>query len=160
MMSIVWTLRLLLAAVAVMASVPGSAGAGKPGPGSRTGISGSTVTRFACAHCTATGLLSSRGLFHSLAAVRRHIGHAKACRAANLGIQKMDDSMYQYIWSCNSFLLCCHCVVQANSKNSSGCVQLDINLLKPSRVEFLQDKAPLLSVPDRDASSPKWLESL
>ncbi len=66
--------------------------------------------------------------------------------------------MYQYILSCNSFLLRCLCDVQANSKNSSGCVQLDINLLKPSRVEFLQDKAPLLSVPDRDASSPKWLE--
>ncbi len=54
------------------------------------------------------------------------------------------------------------CVWQANSKNSSGCIQLDINrdLLKPtgSRVEFLQAPAPLLSVPDRDASSPKWLE--
>ena len=66
--------------------------------------------------------------------------------------------MYQYILSCNSFVLCCLCVLQANSKNSSGCVHLDINLLKPSRVEFLQDPTPLLSVPDRDASSPKWLE--
>ena len=66
--------------------------------------------------------------------------------------------MYQYILSCHSFMLCCVCVWQANSKNSSGCIRLDINLLKPSRVELLQAPAPLLSVPDSDASSPKWLE--
>ena len=29
--------------------------------------------------------------------------------------------------------------VQANTKNSTGCVSLDVNLLKPSRVEFLQE---------------------
>ena len=28
---------------------------------------------------------------------------------------------------------------QANSKHCSGCVRLDINLLKPSRIEFTQD---------------------
>ena len=27
---------------------------------------------------------------------------------------------------------------QANSKNSTGCVRLDINLLKPSRIEFAE----------------------
>ncbi len=71
MMSFVWTLRLLLAAVAVMAFVAGSAAAGKPvpGPAAHTG-NGSAVTRFVCAHCTATGLLSSSGLFHNRAAVR------------------------------------------------------------------------------------------
>ena len=29
--------------------------------------------------------------------------------------------------------------MQANSKNSAGCVRLDINLLKPSRIEFAED---------------------
>ena len=29
--------------------------------------------------------------------------------------------------------------VQANSKNSAGCVRLDINLLKPSRIKFAED---------------------
>ena len=82
MMSIVWTLRLLLAAVAVMASVPGSAA----GLGPRTGT-GSGVTQFVCAHCT--GLLSSRGLFNIWAAVRRHISAAKACSAADLGFREM-----------------------------------------------------------------------
>jgi len=33
------------------------------------------------------------------------------------------------------FTLC----VQANTKHSTGCVSLDVNLLKPSRVEFLQE---------------------
>jgi hypothetical protein len=89
-MSFVWTLRLLLAAVAVMASVPGSAAAGKPvpGPAALTG-NGSAVTRFVCAHCTATGLLSSRGLFHNRAAVRRHIAASKPCRAADLGFREI-----------------------------------------------------------------------
>ena len=31
------------------------------------------------------------------------------------------------------------CSVQATSKNSAGCVRLDINLLKPSRIEFAED---------------------
>ncbi len=88
MTSIVWTLRLLLAAVAVMASVPRSAAAGKPGPGSRTGT-GSTVTRFVCAHCTATGLLSSCRLFHNRAAVKRHISASRPCRAEDLGFREI-----------------------------------------------------------------------
>jgi hypothetical protein len=37
------------------------------------------VTRFVCAHCTDTGLLSSRGLFLNQAAVRRHIAASKPC---------------------------------------------------------------------------------
>ena len=46
------------------------------------------VTRFRRVHCrTQTGQLSSRGLFLSRAAVRRHISHwhAQACRSAGLG---------------------------------------------------------------------------
>ena len=49
--------------------------------------------------------------------------------------------MYNYILSYNWYVLGCLCVMQANSKNSSGCVRLDINLLIPSRIEFLQDPA-------------------
>ena len=70
---------LLLAAVVFMASqasppILGGADAG-----------GVQVTRFVCVHCTQTGQLSSRGLFLSRAAVRRHISHAIACRSAGLG---------------------------------------------------------------------------
>ena len=70
---------LLLAAVVFMASqasppILGGADAG-----------GVQVTRFVCVHCTQTGQLSSRGLFLSRAAVRRHISHAQACRSAGLG---------------------------------------------------------------------------
>jgi hypothetical protein len=35
---------------------------------------------------------------------------------------------------------------------------LDINLLKPSRVEFAQDPAPVLATSETQASTPKWLE--
>ena len=51
----------------------------------------------------------------------------------------------------------CH-GVQANTKNSTGCVSLDVNLLKPSRVEFLQEPSCSLTVSDGSASSPTWLE--
>ena len=47
---------------------------------------------------------------------------------------------------------------QADSKNSTGCVRLDINLLKPTRIEFAETPAPSLSLPDGHRSSPKWLE--
>ena len=47
---------------------------------------------------------------------------------------------------------------QANSKNSTGCVRLDINLLKPSRIEFAEDPAPSVSLPDGHSVTPKWLE--
>ncbi len=47
---------------------------------------------------------------------------------------------------------------QANSKNSTGCVRLDINLLKPSRIEFAEDPAPSVSLPDGYSVPPKWLE--
>ena len=48
--------------------------------------------------------------------------------------------------------------VQANTKNSTGCVSLDVNLLKPSRVEFLQEPPCSFTVSDGSASSPTWLE--
>ncbi len=47
---------------------------------------------------------------------------------------------------------------QANSKHCSGCARLDLNLLKPSRIEFTQDPTPDLTLPDGEASSPTWLE--
>ena len=58
-----------------------------------------------------------------------------------------------------------HCIhftdmvfAQANSKHCSGCTRLDLNPLKPSRIEFIEDPTPDLTVPDREASSPTWLE--
>ena len=48
--------------------------------------------------------------------------------------------------------------VQASTTCSAGCVRLDLNLLKPSRIEFLQDPARPLTVSDGQASSPNWLE--
>ena len=75
---------LLLIAVAIMAS-RASVPAGGPGA---TGL-GCRATRFVCAKCTETGQLSSRGLFLSRAAVRRHIAASKPCRAAKLGIREI-----------------------------------------------------------------------
>ena len=50
------------------------------------------------------------------------------------------------------------CAWQASSKQSTGCVRLDINLLKPTRIEFADQPAPSLSLPDGCHSPPKWLE--
>ena len=47
---------------------------------------------------------------------------------------------------------------QADSSNLTGSVCLDINLLKPSKIEFVQEPAPSLTQPDGLASSPSWLE--
>jgi hypothetical protein len=47
---------------------------------------------------------------------------------------------------------------QADSKNSTGGVRLDINLLKPTRIEFAENPAPSLSLPDGSHFPPKWLE--
>ena len=64
------TLLLAFAFVAVMAEASsrhkhGGLGTAQPGPGLG-------ATRFVCAHCTATGELSSRGLLLNRASVRRH----------------------------------------------------------------------------------------
>ena len=53
------------------------------------GGAGGRVTRYVCAHCTATGELSHRGMFLNRASVRRHIAAAKPCREANLGIREL-----------------------------------------------------------------------
>ncbi len=53
------------------------------------------------------------------------------------------------------------CDVQAHSIQSAGCVRLDINLIKPSRLEFPADAlAPKLHLPvvHRGSSPPNWLE--
>ena len=53
------------------------------------------------------------------------------------------------------------CVIeQANDKASVGCVRLDINFLKPSRIEFAQDPAPAVTLPELEGAgeTPKWLE--
>jgi hypothetical protein len=47
---------------------------------------------------------------------------------------------------------------EANDKSSVGCVRLDINFLKPSRLEFAQDPAPIVTLPEGAAETPKWLE--
>ena len=52
-------------------------------------------------------------------------------------------------------------VAQAGTIQSAGCVRLDINLLKPSRLEFPdQEHTPKLALPvgHRSCSSPDWLE--
>ena len=79
MMSI--TRTLLLAAVASV--IIGSSAAGPAGSG--TG----RVTRFVCAHCTATGELFHRGMFLNRASVRRHIAASKPCRDARMGIREI-----------------------------------------------------------------------
>jgi hypothetical protein len=78
-------LTLLLVAVAVMAAKASDMPAGQP---ARSGL-GVTVTRtrFVRAHCTATGKLSSRGLFLNRAAVRCHNAAVKPCHAADMGFR-------------------------------------------------------------------------
>jgi hypothetical protein len=47
---------------------------------------------------------------------------------------------------------------QASDKNSAGFVLLDINLLKPSRIEFVQGPAPPLTLGEGQVPYPNWLE--
>ena len=71
--------------VAAMASRAGSdAGPGAPAPTIHCG-----VTRFVCVNCSATGHLSSRGLFLHRSAVLRHIRGSKPCFAADLGYKEI-----------------------------------------------------------------------
>ena len=68
---------------------------------------------------------------------------------------------YQYIPVCTCMYLDIMYVAQAGTIQSAGCVRLDINLLKPSRLEFQdQDIAPDVALPlgHRLCSSPDWLE--
>ena len=82
---------MLLATVAVMAGIPGASHKPVPvtGPAKGPAGLGCGVTRYVCAHCTATGQLSSAGLFLNRASVRRHIAAAKHCRAADLGYREI-----------------------------------------------------------------------
>jgi len=50
------------------------------------------------------------------------------------------------------------CKEQAYTRNCSGSVCLDINLLKPCRIELVDEPAPLLCISDTQACPPKWLE--
>ena len=71
--------------VVVMASRAGpDAGPGAPAPTIHCG-----VTRFVCVNCTATGHLSSRGLFLNRAGLRRHIAASKASFAADCGFKEI-----------------------------------------------------------------------
>jgi hypothetical protein len=74
---------LLLTVVAIMASQASVLAAGLA-QGLRC-----LATRFVCAKCTETGQLSSRGLFLSQAAVRRHLAASKPCFTANLGFREI-----------------------------------------------------------------------
>jgi hypothetical protein len=69
--------------------------------------------------------------------------------------------MYLYVLVRNSRILDIVCNLQANSKQSTGCVRLDINLLKPSRIELQgQDPAPTMALHygHPSSSSPDLLE--
>ncbi len=82
----------LLLAVVVLADM--ASAAESPGPSaSHTRVTawgdGQGVTRFVCAHCTATGQLSSCGLFLNRAAVRRHISASKPCFSAGMGFREI-----------------------------------------------------------------------
>ena len=82
----------LLLAVVVLADM--ASAAESPGPSaSHTRVTargdGQGVTRFVCAHCTATGQLSSRCLFLNRAAVRRHISASKPFFTAGMGFREI-----------------------------------------------------------------------
>ena len=84
-------LTLLLAAV-VLADM--ASAAESPGPSAgHTRVTalgdGQGVTRFVCAHCTATGQLSSSGLFLNRAAVRRHVSASNPCFSAGMGFREI-----------------------------------------------------------------------
>ncbi len=66
---------------------------------------------------------------------------------------------YKLVHTC-MYLVCTliFCKEQAYARNRSGSVCLDINLLKPSRIELVDEPAPLLAISDTQASQPEWLE--
>ena len=47
---------------------------------------------------------------------------------------------------------------QACAHNCSGFVRLDVNLLKPSRLEFADEPVPMLAMSHAHASPPQWLK--
>jgi hypothetical protein len=61
------------------------------------------------------------------------------------------------IWTMHILTCTCtysdECLMKhANNKSSVGCVRLDTNLLKPSRLNFVQDPSPPVSLPDGSAA--------
>ena len=66
--------------------------------------------------------------------------------------------IYVSVQVCILYIHITWCAVQAMTRQSAGCVRLDINLLKPTRIEFAEDPAPSLSLPDGPLYPPKWLE--
>ena len=77
---------------------------------------------------------------HVLYNVHRHV---HTC------LYNVHTCMYMYI-----NLTCC--AWQANTRSSTGCLRLDINLLKPTRIKFVEQPAPSLSLPDGTHSPSKW----
>ena len=86
-------LTLLLAAVVLADMASASESPGPPASHTRVPArgEGQGVTRLVCAHCTATGQLSSRCLFLSRAAVRRHISASKSCFSAGMGFREIAE---------------------------------------------------------------------
>ena len=84
-------LTLLLAAVVLADMASASESPGPPASHTRVPArgDGQGVTRFVCAHCTATGQLSSSGMFLNRAAVRRHISASKPCFSAGMGFREI-----------------------------------------------------------------------
>ncbi len=66
----------------------------------------------------------------------------------------------QYIQICTQYVPRYICDGQACARHCLGSVCLDSNLLKPSRIEFVDKPAPLLAMSDTQASPPQWLEHI
>jgi hypothetical protein len=50
------------------------------------------------------------------------------------------------------------CAWQASTRKATGCVSLDINLLKPTQIKIAEEPAPSLSLPYGPLAPPKWLD--
>ncbi len=85
--------------------------------------------------------------------------------------QRRPSASLSVAWSARSNLVLKVCILcyarclsltpqlaAANSHGSTGCLCLDINLLKPTWIEFAEQPALSLSLPDGPNSPPKWLE--
>jgi hypothetical protein len=83
----------------------------------------------------------------------------KAVMCHNVSVYTALYSVYLAIYSAAHGIHFADMVfAQAHSKHCSGCAHLELNLLKPSWIEFTQDTTPNLTLPDGEASCPMWLE--
>jgi hypothetical protein len=90
---------------------------------------------------------------------RRQMMWRKAVMCHNVSVYTAMYSVYCAIYSAVNGIHFANMVfAQAHSKHCSGCTRLDLNLLKPSRIEFTQDPTPDLTLPDGETSTPTWLE--